>query len=229
MDAATVGDSTITLGQYRSTFYVRAATDAPGTFYDSPPDSGYSVDNLAPGIPQNLIYSAGDLAWDESTAEDFDYFSVYGSSTNDFAAATLVNYSVSPGMDVTGAPYAYYFVTATDFSGNEGRPAKVNRQTGVGGTPEHYVLSLSNYPNPFNPETTVKYTLPSKGDVTVTIYDASGAKVATLVDHVLRNAGAYETRWNGRSASGSPVSSGVYFARIDHTGGAMTRKMVLLK
>jgi hypothetical protein len=229
MDAPTVGDSTIALGQYRSTFYVRAATGAPATFFDSAPDSGYSVDNLAPGIPQNLIYSAGDLTWDESTAEDFDYFRVYGSNTNDFGAATLVNYSVSPGMDVTGSPYAYYFVTATDFSGNEGRPAKVNRMTGVGGMPEHYVLSLSNYPNPFNPETTVKYTLPSKGEVTVAIYDASGAKVAILVDHVVRTAGAYETRWGGRSASGSPVSSGVYFARIDYKGGAMTRKMVLLK
>lgn len=229
MDAPTVGDSTIALGMYRSVFYVRAATNAPATFFDSPPDSGYSVDNLAPGIPQNLIYSAGDLTWDESTAEDFDYFSVYGSNTDNFGAATLINYSVSPAMNVTGSPYGYYFVTATDFSGNEGRPAKVNPLSGIGGTPGHYVLSLSNYPNPFNPETTVKYTLPSKGEVTVTIYDASGARVATLVDHVVRAAGAYETRWNGRGESGTTVSSGVYFARIQHTGGAMTRKMVLLK
>jgi len=90
-------------------------------------------------------------------------------------------------------------------------------------------LSLSNYPNPFNPETTVKYTLPSRGEVAVTIYDASGARVATLVDRVVSAAGAYETRWNGRDENGAAVSSGVYFARIQHPGGTMTRKMVLLK
>jgi hypothetical protein len=229
MEAPTVGDSTIALGQYRSVFYVRAASTAPSTFFDSPPDSGYSVDNLAPGIPQNLIYSAGNITWDKSGAEDFDYFSVYGANTNNFGAATLVNYSVSPAMNVTGSPYVYYFVTATDFSGNEGKPAQVNSLTGVGGMPGHYVLSLSNYPNPFNPETTVKYTLPSKGEVTVTIYDASGAKVATLVDHEVRAAGAHETRWTGRGENGAPVSSGVYFARIEHAGGSTTRKMVLLK
>jgi flagellar hook assembly protein FlgD len=105
----------------------------------------------------------------------------------------------------------------------------VNSLSGIGDTPGHYVLSLSNYPNPFNPETTVKYTLPSKGEVTVTIYDAGGARVATLVDQVVRGAGAYETRWNGRDEKGAAVGSGVYFARIVHAGGAMTRKMVLLK
>jgi len=229
MDAPTVGDSTIALGQYRSVFYVRAATNAASTFFDSPPDSGYSVDNLAPGIPQNFVYSSGNLAWDESNAEDFDYFSVYGSNTNDFGAATLINYSVSPAMNVTGSPYAYYYVTATDFSGNEGKPAQVNPFSAVGDTPGHYVLSIANYPNPFNPETTVKYTLPSKGEVTVTIYDASGARVVTLVDHAVRAAGAYETRWNGRGDRGASVSSGVYFARIEHAGGTMTRKMILLK
>jgi len=229
MDAPTVGDSTIALGQYRSVFYVRAATNAASTFFDSPPDSGYSVDNLAPGIPQNFVYSSGNLAWDESNAEDFDYFSVYGSNTNDFGAATLINYSVSPAMNVTGSPYAYYYVTATDFSGNEGKPAQVNPFSAVGDTPGHYVLSIANYPNPFNPETTVKYTLPSKGEVTVTVYDASGARVVTLVDHAVRAAGAYETRWNGRGDRGASVSSGVYFARIEHARGSMTRKMILLK
>jgi len=135
METPTIGDSTIALGQYRSVFYVRAATGAPSMFYDSPPDSGYSVDNLAPGIPQNLFYSAGDITWDKSTADDFDYFTVYGSSTDNFGAATLINYSVSPAMNVIGSPYAFYYVTATDFSGNEGRPAKVTSLSGVGGTP----------------------------------------------------------------------------------------------
>jgi hypothetical protein len=96
---------------------------------DSPVDSGYSLDNLAPGIPANFVYHAGTLSWRESSDDDFDYFSVYGSSTNSFGAATLIDYSVAPSLDVSTMIYNYYWVTATDFSGNEGRPAKVSPLT----------------------------------------------------------------------------------------------------
>src|SRR5678815_5666148 len=166
--------------------------DRPATFYDSDPDSGYSKDNLAPAAPQNFVYTAGNLSWLESTARDFDYFTVYGSNTNSFGAGTLVDYTISIGMNVNASPYVYYFVTATDFSGNEGKPAIVNSLSGVGGTPASYVLSVSNYPNPFNPRTTVKYTVPSRGHVDIDVYDASGAHVRTLFNGE-RNAGAYTT------------------------------------
>ncbi|HET6349063.1 MAG TPA: FlgD immunoglobulin-like domain containing protein, partial [Candidatus Krumholzibacteria bacterium] len=218
IDAPTVGDSTIALGQYYSVFFVRAATGQVATFYDSAPDSGYSLDNLAPGIPQNFVFNAGNLSWDESTAADFDYFTVYGANANDFGAAIVVNYSVSPAMDVSASPYAYYYVTATDFSGNEGKPNSVNALSGVNGTPKHYLLSLSNFPNPFNPRTTVSYTVPSKGHVMIRVYDASGAYVATLYDGE-RSTGAYSVGWDGRGAGGAVVSSGIYFARIQHASG----------
>ena len=52
MDAPTDADSTIALGQHYSVFFIRAATAAARTFFDSPPDSGYSLDNLAPGTPR---------------------------------------------------------------------------------------------------------------------------------------------------------------------------------
>jgi len=82
------------------------------------------------------------------------------SNTNSFASATLINYTVTPTMDVTSSPFAYYFATATDFSGNEGKPALVNTLSGVSGAPASYVLSISSYPNPFNPRTTIRYTVP---------------------------------------------------------------------
>jgi len=229
MDAPTDADSTIALGPYNSTFFIRAATDVPAKYYDSPPDSGYSLDNLAPGVPANFAFSVGTLSWDKSSAEDFDYFTVYGSNTDDFGTSTVVDYAVSPSLDVTASPYVYYFVTATDFSGNEGKPARVNTLSGVGGTPTHYVLSVSNYPNPFNPRTTVSYTVPSQGEVSIVVYDARGAKVATLLNHENRRAGVYSVEWNGRADDGAHVSSGVYFARIDHAGATRTKKMVMLK
>lgn len=228
MVAPTIGDSTITFGQYRSTFYVRAATASPYTFFDSPADSGYSKDNLAPAVPQNFIYNAGNLSWNESTAADFDYFTVYGSNTDSFGAATVIDYSIGLGMDVTASPYVYYYVTATDFSGNEGKPAKINTLSGVGGTPTSYVLSVSNYPNPFNPRTTVSYTVPSRGHVSVRVFDAHGALVATLFDGE-RGAGAYSASWEGRTNDAAVAASGVYFARIEHNGATRTKKMVLLK
>jgi hypothetical protein len=228
MVVPTIGDSTLSLGQYYSVFYVRASTNDPLVFFDSPADSGYSRDNLAPGVPSSFVYTAGQLSWNQSAAKDFDYFTVYGSNSNSFGAATLVDYSVAPAMNVLASPYVYYFVTATDFSGNEGKPAKVNTASGVGETPKSYVLSVSNYPNPFNPRTTVSYTVPSRGHVTVAVYDLSGAHVATLFDGE-RNAGAYSIDWDGRTKNGDAVASGLYFARIEHSSGTRTKKMVLLK
>jgi hypothetical protein len=229
IDVPTIGDSTIALGQYHSVFYIRAATSAPGTFFDSPPDSGYSLDNLAPGVPESFAYATGQLSWDESSAADFDYFTVYGSNTDSFGASTAVDYSVAPAMDVTASPYVFYFVTATDFSGNEGKPAMVNTLSGVGGTPRSYVLSVSNYPNPFNPSTTVGYTVPRRGLVTVAIYDARGVLVTALVTGEERAPGAYTIEWDGRSDSGVTSASGIYFARIEQNGVSRSKKMLMLK
>jgi hypothetical protein len=228
MVAPTLADSTPALGQHHSAFFIRAATDIPSVFYDSLPDSGYSLDNLAPGAPSSFAYSTGQLDWDESSAEDFDYFSVYGSNTSSFAAATLIDYTVAPALDVTASPYAFYFATATDFSGNEGQPAVINTLSAVSGTPRSYVLSISSYPNPFNPETVIRFTLPSRGRAKVTVYDARGAFVVALVDEE-KGAGAHTREWDGTDSGGKAVSSGVYFAQVSHPSGRKSYKMVLLK
>ncbi|HET6463366.1 MAG TPA: T9SS type A sorting domain-containing protein, partial [Candidatus Krumholzibacteria bacterium] len=208
--------------------FVRAATANPSIFYDSPVDSGYSRDNLAPGIPSNFSYIAGNLSWNKSSATDFDYFSVYGSNSNSFGAATLIDYTVSPALDVTATNYPYYWVTATDFSGNEGRPARANKTTGVGDTSLPHVLSVSAYPNPFNPETTVRYTLPARGHVRIDIYDLRGERVATLVDRD-QDAGAFTVNWRGRDDHGTSVGSGVYFAKLSSGAAVRTYKLTLLK
>jgi hypothetical protein len=225
----TLGDSTATSGRYYSTFYIRAATADPLVFFDSPADSGVSVDNLSPEVPGGLFRSGDTLSWNESAAPDFDYFTVYGASVNTFAAAVVVEYTVAPNLDVTSAGYPYYFVTATDFSGNEGAPATFSPLSGVDGPPRSYSLSVGSFPNPFNPATTVSYTVPARGTVTVAIYDVHGARVATLVDSEIRETGAYRTEWNGRSRTGIDAPSGIYFARIEHAGATRTRKLVLMK
>jgi hypothetical protein len=88
--------------------------------------------------------------------------------------------------------------------------------------------SVSNYPNPFNPRTTVKYTVPSRGHVNVFLYDLRGALVKTLINGV-RPAGTYMMEWDGGTDTAGIAASGIYFARIKHNGVTRTKKMVLLK
>ena len=226
--APTLADSTVAQGMHHSVYFVRAATSDPGIFFDSPADSGYSIDNLAPSVPQNLVYDSAILSWDESIAADFEYFTVYGSNTDSFGSTTLIDYTTLSTLNVSASPYGYYFVTTTDFSGNESAPASTGVNTGVGGPPSTFVLSVRSFPNPFHSETTVGYTLPEGGRVAVVIYDALGSPVHTLVDEE-KPAGTYSIFWNGRDGKGIHVESGIYLVRASLRGRARSYKMLLLK
>jgi hypothetical protein len=85
-----------------------------------------------------------------------------------------------------------------------------------------------NAPNPFNPSTTISFTLAERERVTIAIYDASGRRVRTLVDES-RDLGTYEVRWDGRDDAGAAVGSGVYFYRLSAGKYSDSKKMVLLK
>jgi hypothetical protein len=86
----------------------------------------------------------------------------------------------------------------------------------------------SVHPNPFNPETTVEYSLLSSSRVRVDIFDARGALVRRLVDESMP-AGNHRVVWTGLDDAGRPVSSGIYFVKMNAGGAAETRKIVLLK
>jgi hypothetical protein len=85
-----------------------------------------------------------------------------------------------------------------------------------------------NVPNPFNPTTTIRFTLPSRSDVKLMVFDATGRLVRTLVDRA-EDAGVHTALWDGRDGDGAPVSSGVYFCRMQAGSHVQSRKMVLLK
>lgn len=97
--------------------------------------------------------------------------------------------------------------------------------------PTDFVLE-QNYPNPFNPTTQIRYGLPVESRVTLTVYNVMGQEVARLVDGV-QNAGFHDVSWNGTSTSGSLVSSGVYFYKLEATGKGelktSIRKMLYMK
>jgi flagellar hook assembly protein FlgD len=85
-----------------------------------------------------------------------------------------------------------------------------------------------NHPNPFNPRTTISFTAPEPGHVKLAVYSPDGRLVRTLVDGSLP-AGFKEVSWDGKDASGVPVSSGVYFYRLETGKQTLARKMVYLK
>jgi len=90
------------------------------------------------------------------------------------------------------------------------------------------VSSLSNYPNPFRPATTVAYHLSRPADVTLTVYDVAGRVVRTL-ERGSRAAGLNEVRWDGRNEDGRLVAAGTYFAALEARGEFVTTKMNLVK
>lgn len=99
--------------------------------------------------------------------------------------------------------------------------------------PVEYAL-LPNYPNPFNPSTTIQYDLPQASEITLTIYNMLGQQVRTLVQQS-QPAGRHSSVWDGLDADGLPVSSGIYFYRLSARSSATAtpfsrvQKMMLMK
>lgn len=95
-------------------------------------------------------------------------------------------------------------------------------------TPALGLHSLRAEPNPFNPNTRIRFTLGRAGAVQVAVYGLDGRRVRMLVDDVLA-AGEHEWSWNGRADDGRALSSGVYLAVALADGGAQSTKLVLVK
>jgi len=94
-------------------------------------------------------------------------------------------------------------------------------------TPDTYSLSEA-YPNPFNPETNIKFNIAKSGTVRLVVYNILGQKVRTLLNDEV-TAGQYTAKWDGRDEYGMSVSSGVYFFQLESGSFNMTKKMVLMK
>ena len=101
--------------------------------------------------------------------------------------------------------------------------------TGVPPTPEiPDVVLEQNFPNPFNPTTSIRFTLRSVEQVSIRVFDASGRLVTTL-EEGQRPAGINFVYWNGTNSNGNVVSSGVYYYKLVAGRHEQTRRMVLLK
>ena len=85
-----------------------------------------------------------------------------------------------------------------------------------------------NYPNPFNPETTISYSLERSGNVKIEVYNVKGQLVRTLINEA-QNAGKHSAVWNGKDDHNRSVASGIYYYKLTAGSFTSTKKMVLMK
>ena len=221
-----------------TTFRVVANMDE-GNF-ESEPSSGYSVDNIVPGMLTGLNATLDDgivtLNWDISGANDLSHYNVYRANVPDFNIdeSYFLGESDEPvySDDVTDIGEYYYVVTAVDIHENEGVPSEAVSVTlltleEIHGLPDEFVMH-QNYPNPFNPTTTLRYDIPEDGNVSILIYDMMGRQIRTLVNRNV-SAGYHFIQWDGTNQSGSPVSAGVYIYILQSENYRSLKKMILLK
>jgi hypothetical protein len=234
----TLADSTITGGMYYTTFYVRALTDTPGVYFDALPDSGYSVDNLAPAVPAGFavnytIVSGNELSWEASEDEDFQHFRVYRDDNEEFEPSpeNLIHMTIAVAwVDPEGTGWDHYKITALDHAGNESDPASPESITGVDepAMPARFALYRS-VPNPLRSGTEIAYDVPADGgEVTLTVYNVAGRRVRTLVDGP-QTPGRKSATWDGRDDRGNVVGSGVYYCRLEATGYEQSIKITVLR
>ena len=207
---------------------------------------------LAPEISVDPIY----LAFDTTAAgsSNLKLLTIYNignatltisniSSTESVFSTNLTSYDIQPGdsqmVQVAFTPTEPIIYTSNLFviSNDSEMDTLIVPVSGVGimlarieldAQLPHILVLYPNYPNPFNPVTTLRYDLPEKVLVTITIYDMLGRQVKTLMDQT-QDAGYKSLIWDATNNYGKPVSAGIYLYQIQAGEYMQTKKMVLLK
>ncbi|MCD4650821.1 MAG: DUF2271 domain-containing protein [Candidatus Cloacimonetes bacterium] len=196
-------------------------------------------------IAQQTANTEVRLEWTTAYENNVFGFSVLRAETDDINNALMVsaglinatntNQSVTYQWDDSdvqiGTTY-YYWIQTTLMSGVQLVHGSVSITVTTVTAGEDLAPSvmdaISNYPNPFNPETTITFALSVAGKVEVDVFDIRGRKVRTLMNDYC-NSGSHKLSWNGFDNTGQQVASGVYFARMKSDSNTHFARMVLLK
>lgn len=142
-------------------------------------------------------------------------------------AMNLETHEFGLGPEGKLPPVMTFHVPIGSATGRLGAGVTAVEEVASFGTPDSYHLSDA-YPNPFNPQTTIEFSVPVDGRVKIDLFDAAGQLVKSLVNQDL-NAGAYTSTWNGTAEDDQQVASGVYFYRMQAGDFTDTRAVTLLK
>jgi len=230
--ATTTSDSIPSDNPY-TRFLVQARSTDGVTYWNSAPDSGYSVDNLAPAVPQALTgtYRDGSTAlhWLPNAEADLAGYRLYRGTTAGFVPgpASFVAALADTGHVDAAGSYFFYKLKAIDLHGNEGAPAVV-APVAVDVLPVE--LSASAWwsqaaPNPARGDTQIRVHLPQAGRVTLQVFDARGRQVRRIERGNLA-VGWHAILWDGHDGHGRSVGAGLYHYRLNAGGTVLTGKMV---
>jgi hypothetical protein len=207
--------------------------------------------NTPPTVPANLSFTdtmdlelKWDAAFDAETPAAGLYYCIRVGTTpgaNDVVSGTYasplmgnVRQSTQLTLQIPKGIY-YWSVRAIDsgFMPSAWAPEQTLICSSVHSEPEGISRVLRfglgpNVPNPFNPRTTISYTIPRRGHVSLAVYDVTGRLVRKIVN-CSQEPGRYTAEWDGKDGSGRNAASGVYFCRLANGGRTDTMRMILLK
>lgn len=180
-----------------------------------------------------VVSQTNNLGWEVFRSTDNTVFERVGDLVSgDGTVDVFMTYEfVDP--DPPLASIVYYYLKQIDLDGSATRSQV--REVVFGSTVIDQGLLPSvnalaqNYPNPFNPETTIRFDLAEAAPVTLTVYDATGQTVRTLLDGEHFSAGNYSRIWNGLNQDGQAVGSGVYFYELNAGDYSSMKKMTLVR
>ena len=186
----------------------------------------------APAIVCNNVgtLQAGNLpsSKNQSTERPFVNYKVYRDGSF-IANATATAYT---DVNVVGGTHAYYVTAVYTNPDGESVPSNTVNVTVTATDDQNNVVTanrlMGNYPNPFNPETTISFNVVKDAPVSIDIYNIQGQKVKTLVNNVM-TAGTHTVVWRGDNNEGNKVTSGVYFCKMNAGSYTEIKKMVMMK
>ena len=234
---ATSSDSTF--GSNPFTAFMVEAKPSSNAYWNSSPDSGYSVDNLPPATPAPFtgqwVRAAGTaMQWGANHEPDLAGYLLYRGSSAGFApgpgnlVASLTGTSYT---DPAGTQFSFFKLAAVDAHGNVSGYALL-APSGTVDVPaaelprEVGLLALGA--NPVHGDLALRFGLPRDGVVTIAIYDAAGRRVRDLVKGSWP-AGYHDIRWDGRDEAGRGSASGLYLARLEAEGRVIVRRFLALR
>ena len=183
---------------------------------------------------ENMIGGFIGYIWDDCSVED-SYWDIETSGLTESAAGE--------GRSTTEMTYPYaentyvdwefeeIWLADMDYEINDGYPylLEIDYTTNED---DHLItppdISISNYPNPFNPSTTINFAIPRSDNVKVAVFNIKGQQVDIILDDFVE-AGQHTIAWNGTNSKGRRVSSGIYFTRLTSGNESRFLKMLLLK
>ncbi len=210
------------------------------TYLNEPLGNFYGIVLLGETTPQNLTMVNNPLyVYPTSAVTDADKFDLLtgtlshpiGKVNDDWSMLTssVMSLDANGGQGVVAYALVYgQSLTDLNFNADVAIAAYNPVAPITEDTPVKLFRLGQNHPNPFNPTTSIRFTVEKEGPVELAVYDVSGRKIRTLVRDT-RGPGDHVVTWDGTDQSGSRVPSGMYFYKLNSGGDSSTRKMTLVK